>query len=315
LEGKAVFATMMSLLLMFMPASSFPIQSAIASDITLIAIFPASVEDGSPGMIFRVEIVVDVGTNQLWMWVLNLRWNPSVLELVGEPIEGPFLKNQAGATAFFWREINSVEGYLDELLCVSLTGATAMGVGVIAMLDFKVLARGDSVFTLLGPYEAKDPTRPLWLDSSGNEYSFDIVVDGGPQPPTVISATVDIDPDALKLWSKGRWITAYIELPEGYSVNDIIVSSIKLDSVLADLEHTEIGDHDSDNIPDLMVKFSRAEIVSSILNEVETPSKFLNTTLTLIGRLHDRTSLKGNCIVKTIYFTPMYGRTKGIFPI
>ena len=36
-----------------------------------------------------------------------------------------------------------------------------------------------------------------------------------------ILSTVDIDPDVLNLRSKGKWITAYIELPEGYGVEKI----------------------------------------------------------------------------------------------
>jgi len=80
--------------------------------------------------------------------------------------------------------------------------------------------------------------------------------------PPEIPATVDIDPDTLNLKSKGRWITAYIELPEGYDVNDINVSTVRLNDTIAAEQHpAEVGDHDEDGIPDLMVKFDRRAVI------------------------------------------------------
>ncbi len=76
-----------------------------------------------------------------------------------------------------------------------------------------------------------------------------------------LPATIDIDPDTLTLKKKDRWITAYIELPSGYNVDDIDVSTVRLivetDSVPAKLKPKKIGDHDSDTILDLKVKFKR----------------------------------------------------------
>jgi hypothetical protein len=43
-----------------------------------------------------------------------------------------------------------------------------------------------------------------------------------------IIASIDIKPDTLNLKSKGNWITAYIELPEGSNVGDIDCSTIRL---------------------------------------------------------------------------------------
>jgi len=83
----------------------------------------------------------------------------------------------------------------------------------------------------------------------------------------VIEATVDIDPDTLKKTSKGVPITAYIELPQGYDVNNIDVGSVKLcldECVYAEDHPTAIGDYDTDDIPDLMVKFDRAEVIGLV---------------------------------------------------
>lgn len=79
----------------------------------------------------------------------------------------------------------------------------------------------------------------------------------------VVPTTVNIDPDTFNLKSKGQWITAYIELPEEYNVIDFDISAVKLNyRVEAKLHPTEIGDYDTDTIPDLMVKFDRAEVIA-----------------------------------------------------
>ena len=94
-------------------------------------------------------------------------------------------------------------------------------------------------------------------------------------------ATVDIDPDTLNLKSRGKWITAYIELPEGYDVADIDITTVELrfggESVKAELWPTEIGDYDGDEAPDLMVKFDR-QAVQGIVSEG-------NVELTVTGEL------------------------------
>jgi parallel beta-helix repeat protein len=113
----------------------------------------------------------------------------------------------------------------------------------------------------------------------------------------VMPAFLDIDPDTLNLRSKGKWITAYIELPKGYEVADIDCSKIRLeDTILADscdrpLESV-IGDYDEDGILDLMVKFSRADVQLLLdSNEVE---------LTVTGELYDGTPFKGFDVIRVI---------------
>ena len=46
-----------------------------------------------------------------------------------------------------------------------------------------------------------------------------------------LTATVDIKPETLNVNMNGRWITARIELPEGYSVRDIDTSTILLEGL------------------------------------------------------------------------------------
>ena len=108
----------------------------------------------------------------------------------------------------------------------------------------------------------------------------------------VVTATVNIAPETLNLISKGKWITAYIELPEGYDASDIDILSVRLNGEIpAELHPTEIGDYDEDGIPDLMVKFGRQDLIA-ILSVGEA-------TLTITGEVNG-ISFEGSDTIRVI---------------
>ncbi len=114
-----------------------------------------------------------------------------------------------------------------------------------------------------------------------------------------ISADIDIDPDTLNLKSKGRWITTYIELPDGYNVSDINVATINISDINgqtvdipAQSHPTEIGDHDNDSVPDLMVKFDRLTVEDNL-----SPG---NATITISGKFYDGTEFEGSDTIRVI---------------
>ena len=85
----------------------------------------------------------------------------------------------------------------------------------------------------------------------------------------IITATIDVAPDTLNLKSQGKWITCYIELPEGYDVAYIDVSTISVNGVISAEPHpTDFGDYDYDSVPDLMVKFDRAAVIEHIRHDL-----------------------------------------------
>jgi len=85
----------------------------------------------------------------------------------------------------------------------------------------------------------------------------------------ILEAAIDIDPDTLNLKSKGRWITCHIELPEGYDVAGIDLTTVVLGGgVYAELHPTNIADYDADGIYDLMVKFDRT-LVADLLEPAD----------------------------------------------
>jgi len=75
-----------------------------------------------------------------------------------------------------------------------------------------------------------------------------------------VPAAIDIKENIKRLKSRGGWVTAYIELPYGYSVENIDISTVKLvldeNEVLAEPRPTRIGDYDKDGISDIKVRFS-----------------------------------------------------------
>ncbi len=105
-------------------------------------------------------------------------------------------------------------------------------------------------------------------------------------PQDVDVATVNLGPSVLNMKSAGKWVTLYIEPPEGHDVSEIDFSSLKLqNSIDVEGQPTESGDYDNDGIPDLMVKFDRQELI-----EILGPG---DQIVTLTGQLSDGSPLNG----------------------
>jgi hypothetical protein len=119
----------------------------------------------------------------------------------------------------------------------------------------------------------------------------------------VLYATVDCDPDTLNLDSKGKWITCYIELPQGYDPRNINVSTILLNDLIppeldesygfVKSESSNIVDHDGDGNEERMVKFDRAEV-----QRLLTPAD--EVVLTVTGSLLDGTEFEGTDTIRVI---------------
>jgi len=112
----------------------------------------------------------------------------------------------------------------------------------------------------------------------------------------IADATIDIEPDILNLRSAGRRLLCYIELPAGYGVEDIDISTIAITAIddtaiyppIYRTGPTDIGDYDGDSIPDLKVEFDKralaekldailqhsADVQFTIEGEIETGGAF-----------------------------------------
>jgi hypothetical protein len=117
----------------------------------------------------------------------------------------------------------------------------------------------------------------------------------------VISADVDIDPDALQLKEDGygKWITAYIDLPQDYDVNNINISSVTL-GVLGGQVSVSKYDVQGDV---LMVKFDRAIVISFLWSMVVhmSPRVKQELSLTVVGNLYDGDAFEGSDTIKVFY--------------
>lgn len=243
-----------------------------------------------------------------------MTFDPNVLR-AANATEGPFLKSAGHDTAWS-SSINNTEGYLRVGAIISMppvppTGA--IGSGVLATLTFVVVSEGATslhfetstqrALTNLYMVVADD------LIKIGNLVPV-FVVDGVvtvQESPPVLS-DLDIVPKTLNMRSRGKWITAYVELPEGYDVSDINISTVMLNDAipvsLLDVPApepvpTEIGDCDSDGVLDLMVKFNRTELTSHIYHALGM--KYGNVTLTVVGELADGTMFESSDVIRVIF--------------
>ena len=105
----------------------------------------------------------------------------------------------------------------------------------------------------------------------------------------IVLATIDIDQNTLNLDSKGKWITAYIELPEICPLEDIDIETIAL-HYGEDEVPVEWGEIQEDV---LMVKFDRCEVVDMLDqgDEVE---------LTVRGELPDGIPFEGSDTIQVL---------------
>jgi len=108
---------------------------------------------------------------------------------------------------------------------------------------------------------------------------------------TPAPATVDIDPNTIDLKSQGKWITAYVTLPEGYDVGDIDISTVQLDGIIA----AAWGDDFEDDA--LMVKFDREAVIAYLKGKsLALPA---NVTLKVTGMIGDLT-FEGSDTIRVI---------------
>lgn len=124
----------------------------------------------------------------------------------------------------------------------------------------------------------------FWGESIGGDPRCYFIVPYSTYTYFEVQPAVTLVPQILNLASNGRWITAHIEMPNGYSASEVDLSSIRINGVVP-IDPTctpEIG------ISDLTVKFDRlavASLLENAANLIEDTGKFYQAQLTVSGTI------------------------------
>lgn len=259
---KTIAEAVMTVLIISISFSLMP-SIAQTSPTTTFYVEPPSIIDTGypPCSSFTVSVNI-LDAVDLFAWQVYMSWNTALLDAT-EIVFGDFLAGQPQGTEQPSR-INNAEGWLlaGELTLGAYPGVN--GSGWLCSITFLVETSGETVLSI-------DDLLTYYIDSLGTSIGDDpgeLIKESGyfNNIGATIPATVDIYPDQLTLKPIGGSITAYIELPEGYDVNNVDIATVKLNcKVQAKSKPTKVGDYDIDGIPDLMVKFDRKEVTALLI--------------------------------------------------
>ena len=161
----------------------------------------------------------------------------------------------------------------------------------LATIKFHVLATGETGIDLHDVILKDNTNANITFNTPGDGFFSNSAV-------FKITATVDVKPDALDLKTKGQWLTVYVELPEGYDVNDIDVSTVKLNGTIsANASASKVGDYDGDGIDDMLIKFNRTQ-VTTLAGAGHAGIFKLTETFVITGKLATGVSFDGSDYVK-----------------
>jgi hypothetical protein len=286
-EGKELFRTWRG--------KSFAVEGVQLS--TLAA--PLIKDDSlMPDSIFRINITVD-DVEKLWGYQFALWYDVNVLTAIDlgsyPPFDTPIVS-----------ELNEVVGYVDMAFCTFFgdrEGFSTLDPTPIAWIDFYVNSIGTSILDFSYFSELVTILAKVIPHEEVKGF-FD-------NRPHVVTATVDIDPDNLNLMSKEKWMTAFIQPPEGYKAADINAATIFLDGTIQPVLDSKydfatdpdeyLVDHNGDGILERMVKFSRATVISHIIDSLDAIELGVNNIkLTLTGKFITLSSFMGSDTLRVI---------------
>jgi len=124
---------------------------------TVLSLQPGTISGPPPdlGDTFTVTLEIADVTN-LWGWATKISWTPAVLEMVGTPAEGPFLKP---GTLFAAAPPDNVNGNVPDMSCGRTTATGVSGSGVLASMTFRVKGYGSTTISLSNT-QLLDPASP-----------------------------------------------------------------------------------------------------------------------------------------------------------
>lgn len=145
---------------------------------------------------------------------------------------------------------------------------------LIPFLIVCFLVMGLSIFTTF----AEADTVVVMGEPIDEPIDDDLEEDVPPPEPEPILATVNITPNTINLKSRGNFITASIELPDGFNVNQIDGNTVQISAIdehpiePISADKTRVEELESDNC--LLVKFERRDLIN-----VLAPGDEVNITI------------------------------------
>lgn len=108
-------------------------------------------------------------------------------------------------------------------------------------------------------------------------------------PVPAVAVEVSISPRFINLKSNGKWILAFVGLPEGYKAKNVEISTVVMNGTIpVEGKAMIIGKRW------LLVRFDGDEVISLIMSSTYSESKFITVTLTITGKLRDGTMFQGS---------------------
>jgi len=164
-----------------------------------------------------------------------------------------------------------------------------------------IIGNGEGEFNTGITYASENCNKTFDQDNFGQTTTstitmFTVYIENGCSENTVsyfLNSIIDIDPDTLNISSNGKYITAYIELPNSYNIENIDTSTIMINNKIpALISPTKVRDHNKNGIKDLMVKFKRKDVYNV--------AGLGNNILTINGNLFDGTKFGGEDNIRVI---------------
>lgn len=204
-----------------------------------------------------VNRVIEVDNNGIIVWQFTSLNEPSDAERLAN---GNTLISDMGndrvievdsAGNIVWQVTRQMAGLNGPCDAERLTNGNTLITDLYNHRVIEVDSSGNIVWQMTGVYAPTDAERIESVSSPNN-------------------ATIDFDPDTLNLKSKGKWVTVYIELPNGSNVSNIDATTVLLNGNLSPVLDAKYGfvnnesgyimDHDGDGILERMLKFNRSDV-------------------------------------------------------
>jgi len=254
-----------------------------------VFVTPPSIINSSltPSHNFTISVNA-TGVKNFYSFNLDLAYNASILETTFVTVNSKFPSPTIAQSS----------GKVHVAASLTLPAPPIEGNLSLTLIKFHVLGEGGTALSLHNVTLLDNTGTPIDINEPEGGYFNNMQV-------FLVPATVTIQPQALNLKSRGRWIAALIELPSGYSVSDINVSSAMLNNTVpADLTvPPSIGDFDNDSDLDLMVSFNRTKVIGFILSQ-KPGIRNESIALTVSGKLINSVMFEGS---GTIAVSPLVG--------